>query len=461
MEPNPPATGPQDDPLAMVQQTQRDLYGRILKLQQQIEAAQRGEGVPARDPVAGVTPADIDQYLNGGFGQRGLNNQLADLQKTFDDTSATVLAYQQAAKVASGALTEADKQTLEVRRAELDATLKRNQAEIERAARQDAIDEAKQKLEQAKFDQANKADPDGSLAAKVAQATADLTAAQAASQQYETETLNPARKALIDAQTAGQNWDVERGKALLPGEKDIQASTYASQTAQAKASEAEAALRKEELRQKQLGELGAFIDSLATAQKAGLIDRATSERLVAAKEQELLTGGTTFDRQKQAEDSIRLLANDALQSGNAVRPDQQYMVGGNPGGDIQQALGGLGIRYTPEMLKPASMPAYAQSLGITTPQQVAASAPAYAQGLMGPPAGVEDWSGHDLHALHATLTGGTQAAPANSPTPSTATLFPGNVPPDAPPGTVAGGVNSGLLLSRPIVGAPNYARLGP
>jgi hypothetical protein len=248
------------------------------------------------------------------------------------------------------------------------------------------------------------------------------------------------------------------------------AAAVASNTAQAAASTAEAAKYTEELRQKRLGDLGAYIDSLATAQKAGLIDQPTADKLIAAKEQADLTGGTQFEHQKQAEDSIRLLANDALQSGNAVRPDQQYMVGGGPGGDIAAALGGLGIQFTPTRLQPASMPAYAASLGITTPASVAAATgvPAYAAGLIGPPAGLTDLSHLTPDQAHAALTGAAAPQPAAGPNAgsgvfdagsSASSLAPGNVPPGLPPGATAGGVNNGLLLTAPITGAPNYARL--
>lgn len=279
-------------------------------------------------------------------------------------------------------------------------------------------------------------------AAKLDNARADTEKAQQA--YYGTQQV------YLGAQTAEANANAALTGARATAYPTESAAAVAANTAQAASSTAEAAVHEEELRKSRLGELGAFIDSLATAQKAGLITQAEAERLVAAKEQEALTGATAFDRQKQADANMTTLVNGALQSGNAVRPDQQYVVGGNPGGDIQRMLGGLGIQYTPAPLQPATMPSYAASLGLAAPAGVAAAngAPAYAQGLMGPPA-VEDWSGHDLRALHATLTGSAPqpAAPPAAP------------PPAAPPGATLGGVNNGLLLSAPITGAPNYARL--
>lgn len=252
-----------------------------------------------------------------------------------------------------------------------------------------------------------------------------------------------AQQTYLGAQTteANANAALTTAKATAyPGES---AASVASANAQAAASTAETALHEEELRQKRLGDLGAFIDSMATAQKAGLIDQATAEQLVKAKEQALLTGATQFDQQKQADANMTTLAQQALQSGNAVRPDQQYMVGGGPGGDIAAALGNLGIQFTPTKLQPATMPAYAASLGVTTPASVAAAnaAPAYAAGLMGP---------EIVHTTPQQVMAEMQAAKAA--TPSTASLAPGNVPQGQPPGTVMGGVGNGLALTAPIAG---------
>jgi chemotaxis protein histidine kinase CheA len=78
----------------------------------------------------------------------------------------------------------------------------------------------------------------------------------------------------------------------------------------------------------------------------------------------MMYGGDQFQRNTQASKDALDLQQALITAGMAVRPDQQYIVGGEPGGVYQTAMADLGYSYTPQRLAPTSLPAWATAAQI-------------------------------------------------------------------------------------------------
>lgn len=395
---------------------------QLAKLQQQLGALD-----PATDPSGFATEpikAQIAAYVQ-------LRDSDRQMVATYAPQVSQELARRQQAAKQAGTLSPKEE-------AELDARIRLYQKQQTQIDAQMQADDLKN---QAANDPTNK-----KLASDATQAqtyadnaAADANEAQAAHQiianGFTADELTQAnRKAKL------ANDDAERTLAAGGPEAavDVTKAAAARDYAAAKASGSEVDVNNEKLRVSKLGDLGAFIDATAEMQKQGLIDQATADRLVQSHVSASETGATPYQWQTQADTNLTNVSDQLVKSGAMVRSDQPYMVGGDPGGAIQQALARYGLQFPTTQLNPIGAPAYAQSLGLTTSQpQAAASngggAPAYMASVTGPP-DLSHLTPDQVDALMTGKAGGFAGATSNV-----------NTNPGAFAGA-KGGVNTGATM---------------
>lgn len=235
-------------------------------------------------------------------------------------------------------------------------------AALDQAAKQTANQEA---ATRAAFNQAQAqgADIDNQIKAVTLKyapqtAAAGATKATAEAGSAVAEQSSAESKAIADQQAAAGGIGTWTAK--------VQQYTAAAQQALAQKYGADTAGQQITNEQTRAGEAVTRINQLREAIQKGAI----SKESAADQYFNMLFGGDQFQRNTQASKNALDLQQSLITAGMAVRPDQQYIVGGEPGGVYQQGMQQLGYSYTPTQLKPTSLPAWATAAGVDiTPRQ--------------------------------------------------------------------------------------------
>jgi SWI/SNF-related matrix-associated actin-dependent regulator 1 of chromatin subfamily A len=254
-------------------------------------------------------------------------------------------------------------QEQQLRVQELQAQIKQNEAA-------QALTEKRLEWEQRKFEDENSP-------ARIKAAT-DLAAAQTAAQQAATA-YDQARAEAYPAESAANvganeasananNAQANQIQALIDaGMPEAQAKAmFASANAneaQARASDLAGQVSAEDLRQKQLGELGVYAEQLDGQVKAGVLTRLQAREALQAAVDKATTGATPYERQQQTAANSLAFARDAMQAGTLVNMGQPYATGAEPGGAYSQMSENLGYGPYSQPLNPTPLPKAIANIG--------------------------------------------------------------------------------------------------
>jgi hypothetical protein len=140
----------------------------------------------------------------------------------------------------------------------------------------------------------------------------------------------------------------------------VQQYTAAAQQALAQKYGADTAATQLTTEQQRAGEAVTRINQLREAIKKGALTKEAAGDAYF----NMIYGGDQFQRNTQASKNALDLQQALITAGMAVRPDQQYIVGGEPGGLYSRGMQSLGYSYTPTRLAPTSLPAWATAAQI-------------------------------------------------------------------------------------------------
>jgi hypothetical protein len=413
---------------------QQAAAAKLLPVYPPIPAGQPNAGQPdtSKPPTQYVDPeskqpvdtANIPLPSEAADTIHGIDAQLSGLlQRQADIQQQLVAATSDLDTVARQVAVDEDPATLEA------FTRQADKEKLALAADQSALDLAKTKADydaayQAGFPAGDKARQDAALGAAQAAntaATAAFNQAQATGADIDNQikAINVkyapqlaeagATKATAEAGSAVAAQSSAESKAIADQQAAaggigtwtaaVQQYTADAQRALAEKYGADTAQQQLVTEQTRAGEAVTRINQLREAIKKGALTKEAAGDAYF----NLLYGGDQFQRNTQASKNALDLQQALITAGMAVRPDQQYIVGGEPGGMYSQGMQQLGYAYTPTQLKPTSLPAWATAAGVDiSPRQGLPQGspfdasgnfnPAFQSPLQAQPAGAPAWA---------------------------------------------------------------------